>query len=124
VSADSTRKKGSKGEELAGKYLKSKGYSILEKNFSLKTGEIDIIARDGDTIVFVEVKTATSTSFGDPLEWVPVQKQRRIIKTSLSYLTRHGLHDSPVRFDVVAIDPSRNINHVRDAFIPQDHFPV
>jgi putative endonuclease len=120
VSADTTRNKGFKGEELARKYLKRKGWSILEVNFGMKTGEIDIIARDRGTIVFVEVKTATGSAFGDPLEWVPARKQLRIIRTSLSYLSRNGLLEHPIRFDVVAIDPSRNITHVRDAFSPPD----
>jgi len=124
VSADSTRTKGSKGEELAGRYLESIGLSILEKNYRLKSGEIDIIARDGDTIVFVEVKAASSFAFGDPLGWVPARKQRRIARTSPLYLSSHGLHDAPVRFDVIAIDPARTIRHVKDAFSAPDGFSL
>jgi putative endonuclease len=120
VCADSTRKKGSGGEELARKYLKKRGFVILDLNYSARTGEIDIIAREGDTIVFVEVKTAAGTAFGDPLEWIPFHKQRRIVKTSLSYLSRHGLHHEAVRFDVVAIDHTGRISHVRDAFSTPD----
>jgi putative endonuclease len=122
VSADTTRTKGFRGEELARAYLKGKGYAILEVNFGLRTGEIDIIAKDGDTIVFVEVKTASGSSFGDPLGWISPRKQQRIARTSFLYVSRHGLHDSPIRFDVVAVGPMRNITHVRDAFVPPDGF--
>ena len=124
MSADSTRTRGASGEELAGRYLKALGYSILDRNFRAKTGEIDIVARDRDTIVFVEVKTAASTAFGDPLGWVLPRKQLRIARTSIVYLGRHGLHGSPVRYDVVAIGPARSVSHVKDAFSPPDGLSV
>ncbi len=116
MSAESTREKGSKGEEIARKYLKTLGYRILDLNFRLKLGEIDIIALDNGTVVFVEVKSASSTRFGNPLSWVPLRKQQRIIRVSEIYLSRRGLYRSPARFDVVAVDHTMNIYHVKDAF--------
>lgn len=116
MSAKSTREKGSGGEEIARKYLKTLGYKILDLNFRLKIGEVDIIAQDSDTIVFVEVKSATTARFGNPLSWVPFWKQQRIIRVSEVYLSRHRLYNSPARFDVVAVDHTMKIYHVKDAF--------
>lgn len=118
--ARSTRDKGAGGEEIARKYLKRKGYKVLDMNYQLRMGEIDIIALDRDTVVFVEVKSATKTLFGDPLSWVPLWKQQRIIRVSQAYMSRHRLYGSPARFDVVAIDHTGRVNHVEDAFRPSD----
>lgn len=122
--ADSSREKGARGEEVARKYLVAEGIKILDVNFHARRGEIDIVARDGDTIVFVEVKAATNTSFGDPLTWIPSWKQERIIKASMVYLKAKGLTDSPLRFDVIAVEPDRKVFHVRDAFRPGDSFSL
>lgn len=116
--AESTRARGGIGEETARKYLVEKGYKILTLNYRLRMGEIDIIARDRDTIVFVEVKAARGSGFGDPLNWVPHWKQKRIINVSRMYLARHGLNRSPVRFDVIALSPEKGVCHVEDAFRP------
>ena len=122
--ADSSREKGFEGEELARKYLKREGFKILDVNFNARMGEIDIVARDRDTIVFVEVKSATQTSFGDPLAWIPPWKQKRIIRASLVYVKAKGLVKSPMRYDVVTVEPDRKVLHVRDAFRPGDPFSL
>jgi putative endonuclease len=122
VSPLSTRTKGSEGEEIARKYLKEKGYRILDLNFQTRTGEIDIIAMDRDIVVFIEVKTSTGRTFGDPLAWVPTWKQRRIVRVSRIYLLRNRLHDAQARYDVVTVDPARRVCHVEDAFRPADEF--
>ncbi len=124
MSDRSTRVKGMRGEEIARKHLKKQGLKILETNFRTRQGELDIIARERDTLVFVEVKTALNTNFGNPLEWIPLWKQNRIVKVSQSYLLSRGLHDIPVRYDVVGVDADRNVCHVRDAFRPSSEFFV
>lgn len=118
----STRKKGSKGEEIARKYLEKKGYRILDLNYQTRTGEIDIIALDRDIVVFIEVKTSTGRAFGDPLAWVPDWKQKRIVRVSRIYLLKKRLSGAQVRYDVVAVDPARRVCHVEDAFRPAGEF--
>ena len=114
----SSREKGSIGEEIARKYLKDNGFTILDANFHARMGEIDIIAREGEELVFVEVKTAMGDTFGNPLGWIPERKQRRIFLASLAYVSRKGLAHAPMRFDVITVDPERKVSHVRDAFRP------
>jgi putative endonuclease len=97
------RKIGDMGENLAVKKLKRMGYKIIERNFLTKTGEIDIIARDGKYLVFVEVRVRNNGQFGSGAETVDKIKQRKIIRTSLCYLQRTNSLDVPVRFDVVSI---------------------
>ncbi len=96
--------KGKAGEDNAIRVLKKNGYRIIERNYRCRYGEIDIIARDGDTIVFVEVKTRSNSSFGPPKASVDHRKQRHIIKAATEYLARCGLMDRPARFDVVGIE--------------------
>jgi putative endonuclease len=95
---------GLSGEGLACEELRRRGYAILECRYRTRFGEIDIIARDGQTIVFVEVKARQSDDFGGAAAAVTGWKQRRIAKMAVDYLSRRRLHDSPCRFDVVAID--------------------
>ncbi len=122
--ARSSREKGAQGEEVARKYLKSQGFKILDINFHAAMGEIDIIAQDTRTIVFVEVKSASHTSFGNPLSWIPVWKQERIIKASLAYLKSRGLADPLIRYDVITVEPDKKVLHVRDAFRPISPFSL
>lgn len=124
MSVKSTRAKGARGEEIARKYLKKQGLKILDMNFRSKMGEIDIIAKEKDTLVFVEVKSSMNTHFGSPLDWVPLKKQKRIIRVSQAYMLIKGLNKSSIRYDVISIDPDRNICHVRDAFRPQSEIFV
>lgn len=110
---------GAWGEEQAISFLRSKKYRILESNFRTPVGEIDIIARSGKYLVFVEVKTRRSYLFGTPQEAVGTRKQRQIIRTAQWYLQQHSSNLQP-RFDVIAIvgDNRDNleITHLTDAF--------
>lgn len=90
-------------ERVAGAYLETLGYCILEYNFRCRSGEIDIIARDGEYLVFCEVKYRESQVKGHPLEAISVVKQRRISRCASFYLQTHKLQDMPCRFDVVGI---------------------
>ncbi len=111
--------KGRFGEEVAVKLLRSAGYAILETNFKTIHGEVDVIALDGETIVFVEVKTRTSERYGTAAEAVDARKQRHIINVSHDYLAQKGLEEPYVRFDVIGVmmDGSRSkTEHFKDAF--------
>jgi putative endonuclease len=94
---------GKSGEDLACAELKRRGYAIIARRHRSRLGELDIIARDGSTMVFVEVKARASGSCGDPVEAVTPAKRRRIVRLALEYLWLKGLVDRPCRFDVVAI---------------------
>jgi putative endonuclease len=110
---------GQTGEDLAFKLLKKKGYKILERNYKSPLGEIDIIAREGKTLVFVEVKTRLTSDFGTAKGAVGPRKQRKVSMVALDYLKRHSLLEHPARFDVVAIDldhEQENIELFRNAF--------
>ena len=103
-------------EQRAAEYLHEKGYQILERNFYSRYGEIDIIARDRQYLVFVEVKYRKSDRGGHPLEAVDRTKQRRICKTASWFLQRYGhLQETPCRFDVVGITDEEVI-HIENAF--------
>ena len=109
---------GDKGEDLAVRYLKGKGYKVIQRNFRTPLGEVDIIADDRDTLVFIEVKTRTDDSFGLPFEAVDGRKRERMRKIALLYLKNSG-KERPVRFDVISIeikDGRSNINHIKEAF--------
>ncbi len=95
---------GRKGEKLAARLLRKKGYKILETNYRRPAGEIDLIARDGKTLVFCEVKSRRSRAFGSALESVTPSKIKRIRKTADDYIRRHGLNDIDCRFDVVTVE--------------------
>jgi putative endonuclease len=113
------QKTGEKGETIAEHHLKKKGYKILEKNYRTKLGEIDIIAKDKKTIVFVEVKTRRSWQFGNPKGAVTPAKQRKISMVALQYLKAIDRHDTKARFDVVAITATRDtpqIEIIKNAF--------
>lgn len=97
------RQTGARYERAAGAYLESLGYRILEYNYRCRQGEIDIIARDGEYLVFCEVKFRSGLSGGRPEEAVDMRKQRVISKCALQYITAHGLSYMPCRFDVAGI---------------------
>ena len=90
-----------KGEVGARAFLEKKGYRIIETNFATKVGEIDIIAADGEELVFVEVKARRTAEFGEPIEAVTPQKVRKIVLVAKQYLTMKKKLGVPVRFDVV-----------------------
>jgi putative endonuclease len=108
------------GEEQAAHYLCQQGLKILERNYRTPVGEIDIIARSKKELLFVEVKTRRSTSFGLPQESVGVRKQRQIIRAAQWYLTQEKTSKLQPRFDVVAIlcqsDENMTIQHLPNAF--------
>ncbi len=109
------------GEDIARAELERLGYQILDRRYRSRFGEIDIIAQDGSTVVFVEVKTKTDSQFGDPAEMVTSQKQRRLVSMAEEYVSGHQLHATPCRFDVVAVDASiepARITVYKDAFRP------
>jgi putative endonuclease len=109
---------GPRGEDMAVKLLKRKGYRILERNFKGPSGEIDIIARDGGTLVFVEVKTRTDGLFGHPFEAVHSRKRHKMKTTALHYLSQQK-EEEPARFDIVSISMKaggKEIEHIKDAF--------
>jgi len=94
---------GKSGEDLACRELERRGYAILARRYRRRGGEIDIVARDGPTLVFVEVKARDGHEFGDASEAVTALKQRRMTRLALDYLLRNRLSDCPCRFDVVSI---------------------
>lgn len=98
------RELGSKYEEYAAKFLSDQGYIILEKNFSCKMGEIDLIGKADGYLCFIEVKYRSSSEYGFPSEAVDDRKRRRIVRTALSYMNYHKFPtDTPCRFDIVVI---------------------
>lgn len=110
---------GKKGEELALRFLKKRGYRIIEKNYVCKMGEMDIIAKEKDTLAFIEVKTRTSTTFGPPQLAVNPTKQMQLSKVALYFLKEKGIEEMKARFDVVAIllgPKGEEIELIRDAF--------
>ena len=113
------QKFGERGENLAVWYLKKNGYKIIEQNYRNRMGEIDIIAREKKTIVFVEVKSRRSIRYGSPKWAVTPKKQRKISMVALYYLKATKQSDAKARFDVVAITSNRDepqIEIVKNAF--------
>lgn len=111
---------GSRGEEAAAAYLERSGMTILDRNWNCRSGEVDIVAIDGDALVFVEVKTRKTDSKGTPEEAVSASKQQRYGRIARTYIEKAGLIDPSVRFDVVAIkaisEDRALLRHHRDAF--------
>lgn len=95
---------GSQGEKVAQDFLKKKGYRLLDTNFRSREGEIDIVARKGKCLVFVEVRTRSSPSFGTPEESITSTKKERLIRLALAYLQGHPAPHSDWRIDLVAIE--------------------
>lgn len=107
------------GEQLAQNFLAKKGYRILTTNYRSRYGEIDIVCLDGDTVVFVEVKTRSSEKFGTPAEAVTFRKRNRLRQLAQMYLITHNLETYPVRFDVLSLifsSPRIEIEHLIGAF--------
>ena len=113
------QKLGKKGEEIAEAYLRSKGYIILEKNYRRYRGEIDLIVKDKAYLVFVEVKTARSDTFGPPIYRVDKKKKRQLGKIAMAYYQENDLYDQDSRFDIVTVtvsDQKTAVNHIQNAF--------
>ncbi len=112
---------GDKGERHAARFLKKQGFRIIARNYKNQFGDLDLIALDGDQVVFVEVKTRQSTRFGEPVEAVGYAKQKKLTQLALAYLKKHKLLDKSARFDIVGIvwpDGSKkpDVKHYRNAF--------
>lgn len=105
------------GETMACRFMKSKGYKIVEKNFRCRFGEMDIVALDNDVLCFVEVKSRKSTEYGLPEEYVDKRKQQKLIKTSLIYSISRKTGTTDKRFDVVSVDLGKGVCRViKNAF--------
>ena len=114
---------GKHGEDLAEAELRRRGYAILARRYRTRFGEIDIVAQDGDVVVFVEVKARRSSRFGSAAEAIPIWKQRRIAAMALDYLGCADRLNAPSRFDVVAIDGAGSsqvsVQLIRNAFFAE-----
>lgn len=115
-----TKRIGDRGEEQAAAYLEQKGYAILERQYRTPLGEIDLIARDGRTLAFVEVKTRRNERFGSPSSAVGWEKQRRIIRAAMWYMNQRQGDVPPCRFDVVEVyappEGAWKVRHLENAF--------
>jgi putative endonuclease len=114
---------GRRGENAAARYLSRRGYVIVARGNRDAIGEIDLVAVEGRTLVFIEVKTRTTQDAGHPADAVDAQKQRRLTRLALAYMKRHDLLENPARFDVIAItwpDKANRplIEHFQNAFEP------
>lgn len=110
---------GTWGEEQAARFLRRSGMKILHRNYRTPVGEIDIIARQRKTVIFVEVKTRSGSCFGAPGEAVHAAKQRQVLRAAQWYLQQEKAADIPLRFDVVSVlqqDGGTDIEHIPDAF--------
>jgi putative endonuclease len=111
---------GAYGERLASRYLQAAGLVLLESNWRCRDGEIDLILRDGDEVVFCEVKTRTSDTYGTPAEAIGAAKVRRLRRLAACWLAERSVRPRDVRFDVVSVLPQTRgasvIEHVRGAF--------
>lgn len=112
---------GQQGEQIASEYLFAKGYTILEKNWRRGHLEVDLIASNGDLLIFVEVKTRKSNAFGEPEDFVGIQKQRNLFRAAGIYLNQTS-STKEVRFDIISVlrnESTEQIRHIEGAFKPQ-----
>ena len=106
---------GRAGEQIAARYLQKQGYRLLAMNYRTRYGEIDLIAQDGDTVVFVEVKTRKDASFAPAYAAVTPKKQERLRQTAQQWMAEKG--EQPARFDVVEVyTATQTMRHIKDAF--------
>ena len=120
--SDSRRQTGISGEELALNFLLEKGYALVHRNYRVRSGELDLIMKDGDCLVFIEVRSKTRIAHGTPIETVNYAKRRQIEKTARHYLHRYRIDESVYcRFDVIGIIMLPNqppvIEHIENAFL-------
>ena len=113
---------GRRGERLAEKYLKKHGLKTVARHYSTPVGELDLVMRDGDTVVFAEVKTRRDRKWADPQDAVGYNKQRCLTRAAQWFIHRKGWDDRPCRFDMIAVilppDGEPDIEHFPDAFPP------
>lgn len=100
---DTRKALGTEGEKAAEKFLRLQRYTIVERNYRCPLGEVDLVALDGETVVFVEVKTRTQPGFGSPFDAVDRRKQGQIVRAAKYFIAEHKLHDREARFDVVGV---------------------
>lgn len=117
---DYKQKLGQRGEEIAISYLRQQGYTILARNWRCPVGELDIVAREGEMLAFVEVRTRRGSRFGTPEESITLPKQAKLIEVAQTYLQEAGLQDVAWRIDVIAIEAGRRgevkrLNLIRNA---------
>jgi len=122
---DPRRVFGQEGESAAEQYLRHKGYRIVARNLRSSVGELDLVAEDGQVLVFVEVKARRTDAFGGAIHAVHQRKQEKLIQLAAQYLARHHLKDRPCRFDVVLLQgtdaAASQIEHIQNAFeVPGD----
>ena len=115
---------GREGERLAEKLLRRQGLKTVTRRFTTPVGELDLVMRDGDTVVFVEVKTRHDRDLADPEDAVTARKQRRLLRAARWFIHHNGWQDRPCRFDVVAVTLSDagppEFQHYPDAFTPRN----
>lgn len=122
MASRTNRDTGKIGERIAERFLVSRRFRVLDRNFATPFGEIDLIAKQVDYIVFFEVKTRISERFGSPLFAITAEKQRHILKNCRFYLKRHGLYGKPCRIDVISINLNekgelRKLKHIKNAIV-------
>lgn len=108
------------GEEIARNYLEEIGYTILAMNYRTPLGELDLVAQHGETIVFVEVRTRSTSTFGSPIESITLSKQERLIRLALQFCAHHCLYSRDLRFDIIGIylqSEEPQIEHISNAFL-------
>jgi putative endonuclease len=115
-----TQDQGDEAEGWAQHHLEQKGYRLVERNFSTRLGEIDLIMEKKDTLIFVEVRERNSTQYGSPAETVTPRKQARIAKAALMFLKVRHLHNKNLRFDIVSIS-NDTLTHLENAFAPSGY---
>lgn len=120
----SRRSAGKTAEDAAAGYLRSGGYKILERNYSTPLGEIDIVALDGDTVCFVEVRSRSSLEYGGAVEALTRSKQRQVAKAAMAYMKAKRLGEAKVRFDFAAVEMSEEgearVELFKNAFWPRE----
>jgi len=114
-----SKKTGDLGEEAAARYLESRGIRVLERNWRHRQWELDLICRDGDTLVFVEVKTRKANSMATPADAMTRSKRMRLVKAASHYLSKNNLWDEPCRFDLASVTATGTgmaVDHIENAF--------
>ncbi len=114
------RMRGARGEALAAKHLVAAGYTVEARNWRCATGELDLVCRDGDTLVFVEVRTVTTDFLDSPLQTIDAAKQRRVALAAEAYVRRNRSEYDGLRFDVVGVrlEKPPRVEHLENAFTP------
>lgn len=110
------REIGTEGEKRAVKYLTEQGLVIIDTNYTCKLGEVDIIAKDNDTVVFIEVKYRKDIKMGRPYESVNHYKKMKIIKSAMWFAQKKGIYEKPMRFDIIEI-VDQELHWIKNAFI-------